>query len=352
MHLKTKVSQLAYYNDLANAIGQPIVILDKAYHIVTANKYFCKITGFQFDDKVDYDFFKAACNSEEQARLKADIEHSFHAGGEFEYSPPGDPDRKFMLSVRSLKLHSSSGKLKVICFRDITLEKIGEERRDDFISVASHELKTPLAIISALSQILEREAVKLAPPEFRVYTSKINTQSKRLLSLASALLDISEIHTGRFTLKLKWFNINDLINDLIEDFSYTHQTHAIKITGEAEVSVYADKQKINQVLSNLISNAIKYSPAAKEINIHVKKNDKGVLISVKDFGIGIPEKEQCKLFQRFSRTDLVYEQTIPGSGLGLYICFEIIRKHAGRLWMESKKDLGSTFYFSLPDFNS
>jgi signal transduction histidine kinase len=348
--LKTKLPHIHYYAEVVNAIGQPIVILDEAFEIITSNKSFCRISGFA--ENTENNFFTVASNSEDEQYLKANIEQSISDGGEFEYTPPGDPDRRYMLSAKDLDPDKNSVHLKVLSFRDITLEKIGEERRDDFISVASHELKTPLAIISALSQILEREATKCDTPAFKVYASKINSQSKKLLSLASALLDISQIHTGKFTLKMKWFNINELIEEITEDFSFTHKTHKILVSGESSASIYADREMISQVLSNLISNAIKYSPDAKEINIHIDRDDKGVLVSVKDFGIGIPEKEQCKLFQRFSRTDIVNEHNIPGSGLGLYICFEIIRKHAGRLWMESKKDSGSTFYFSLPDYNT
>ncbi len=350
--MKSRPSKIKYYDELANAIGQPIVILDTDYHIIFANNSFRKLLGFSEQDTINEDYFTINLNSEEDDNFRSDIEHSIQTGEEFEFSAPNDPDRKFMLTVKGLKRGPDQGKFKVISFRDITLERIGEERRDDFISVASHELKTPLAIISALSQILEREAVKVDAHDFQVYISKINSQSKKLLSLASALLDISQIHTGKFALKMKWFNISELIGELIDDFSYTFKSHTINLSGEKEVSVYADKQMISQVLSNLISNAIKYSPDAREINVHVSKNHKGVLVSVKDFGIGIPEQEQCKLFQRFSRTDLVNEHDIPGSGLGLYICFEIIRKHAGRLWMESRKNSGSTFYFSLPDYNT
>jgi signal transduction histidine kinase len=139
-----------------------------------------------------------------------------------------------------------------------------------------------------------------------------------------------------------------LIDSTILDFKYTSKSHIVEYSHKSEVSIYADRERIAQVLINLISNAIKYSPQAKKIVVNSTIDKNNVKVSIQDFGLGIPTGEQSKIFGRFFRVKGKKEKGISGLGLGLYISQEIVTQHKGKLWVESTEGKGSTFYFSLP----
>ena len=139
-----------------------------------------------------------------------------------------------------------------------------------------------------------------------------------------------------------------MIKDIVETFNYTNETHTIECGGKLTADIYADKERIRQVLTNLLTNAIKYSPKADSVIVRVKKTGKGIIVSVQDFGIGIPKEQQKKVFERFFRAKGKEEKNIQGLGLGLYIAHEIVKEHKGKMWIESTDGKGSIFYFSLP----
>jgi len=161
-------------------------------------------------------------------------------------------------------------------------------------------------------------------------------------------LDVTKIETGSLHLSKENININELIIELIGDMQITTSSHKIVFTPGNETTIFADKDRISQVLINLIVNAIKYSPNADEIIISTKLLLNEIVVSVRDFGIGIDLDDHKKIFERFYRAQGNYEKTFPGFGIGLFIVNEIISNHQGKIWVESKKNSGSIFYFSLP----
>lgn len=347
--LKTLLPEIHYYTQLAESLNQPVAIIDEESDIIVSNKKFCSLCGKEANEVEGKNFFSTLGNGECVKLLQEDLFIKCKSEEEVEYVHCGTDERIFMISANDLVTNDvTSSSLKVLFFKEITSEKINGQKLGDFISIASHELKSPIAIISAYSQIIEREAKVSSNPALRIFASKINQQSKKLVSLSSALLDISGIQTGRSDLKTVVFNLSDAIREVIENFSYTDGDYKILLIAEANVVIQADRQRISQVLHNLISNAIKYSPVDQSIIVKVSKKDGNVIVSVKDHGIGIPEDEQSKLFKRFSRTEFVGKENIPGSGLGLYICCEIVKKHRGDIWVESEIGKGSKFCFSLP----
>jgi signal transduction histidine kinase len=142
--------------------------------------------------------------------------------------------------------------------------------------------------------------------------------------------------------------LEELITEVVGNFQYTISSHIVERTDDTNVKVYADKARIHQVLVNLISNAIKYSPNADKVIVSQKPENGLVTVSVQDFGMGIPKEEQHKIYQRFFRAKGKKEGDIPGLGLGLYISTEIVKQHRGELWVKSTEGKGSTFYFTLP----
>jgi signal transduction histidine kinase len=169
----------------------------------------------------------------------------------------------------------------------------------------------------------------------------------KLESLIRDLLDVSKIQSGQLQLNFQLFNIDELLDETISSFQLVSSTHQIirkdRLNNEM---IFADRQRIEQVLVNLLSNAIKYSPGESEVFVNAKKENNQLIIKVRDFGIGIPPEEQSNIFERFYRMkDLAIH--ISGFGLGLYICRDIITRHHGKIWVETEEK-GSAFYFSLP----
>lgn len=163
-----------------------------------------------------------------------------------------------------------------------------------------------------------------------------------------SFLDSYRLQTGNLKLYKKEFSMDTLLKDIVEIFTFTDDTHTVTYDGTLSVRVHADKERIGQVVTNLITNAIKYSPKADKVLVDLKKEGKKIIVSVQDFGKGIPKVQQEKIFERFYRSKSKEDEKVEGLGLGLYISSEIVREHKGKMWVESNGRKGSTFYFSIP----
>jgi len=223
------------------------------------------------------------------------------------------------------------------------LEKLNAYK-DDFIGLASHELKTPLTSISANLQILER---KLDDGLNKVFVSKTLKHVNKLTNLIGELLDVAKIQSGKLMLSLTKFNIQDVIDEVLENVQMVSPTHKIQLLEDCNVEVLADRQRIDQVLINLLNNAIKYSPDADKVWVRCFRRGKDLVCSVQDFGIGIPKNMLEDVFSQFFRVESIVP-VFPGLGIGLFISNDIVKRHKGRMWAESEVGKGSTFYFSLP----
>lgn len=231
---------------------------------------------------------------------------------------------------------------------DITAQKELEERKDDFVNMASHELKTPITSMKLYTESLRSRLKHLDDRDVQKMITGIKTQTERLQSLVNDLLDVSRLQTGKLMFTPESFNLNSVIKQTITELKGTAKNHTINFNPTGSITLTADKFRIYQVLTNLITNAIKYSPPGSKITIRVKKDRKSVTVSVKDSGIGISKDQQKKVFDRLYQVTDSKEKTFPGLGMGLYISREIIRHHKGTIWVESEPSKGSTFYFTLP----
>ncbi len=219
------------------------------------------------------------------------------------------------------------------------------DKKDEFIGLASHELKTPLTSVTGYLQILNRMIDAEQPKKF---VTKTIQQVKRLSALVSDLLDISKIEAGKLQLAEEHFDIHGVVTDAIELIHQSYRTHEIKLMADVEsLQIYADPQRIEQVIINLLTNAIKYSPKANSVEVRLSQTGNEVQISVKDFGLGIPTEKRQQIFSRFYRVDDL-SPNISGLGIGLYISHEIMSRHGGKLWVDSTLGQGSTFWMSLP----
>ena len=234
---------------------------------------------------------------------------------------------------------------------DITAQKQDEQRKNDFIAMVSHELKTPLTSLKAYVQMLMIKARKGDDNFTEGALDKVNKQVKKMTVLINGFLNVSRLEAGKIYLEKKDFNIDELIQQTVEEITLTTHSHQIIYTHSESVVIHADYDKIGQVINNFLSNAAKYSPKGRQIEIACSSITGMVQVSVKDDGIGISQHDQEKLFARFYRVDNQDTKTISGFGIGLYLCAEIIRRHDGLIWVESEMGKGSTFYFSLPITN-
>jgi signal transduction histidine kinase/PAS domain-containing protein len=230
--------------------------------------------------------------------------------------------------------------------KEIEVRKKLEEQKDVFIGVASHELKTPVTSVKAYVQILNRRFKKIGDVRSSELVMKMDTQLNKLTKLIGDLLDVTKIQNGKLQFQEEVFDFNALTVEIVEEMQRTTEKHEIVTELSQPQMVYGDRDRIGQVMINLLSNAIKYSPQAAKIIVKtVLKNDT-VILSVQDFGVGIPEKKKDQVFERFFRVN-DDQEIFSGLGLGLYISAEIVERHKGTIWVESEKGYGSTFSFSL-----
>ncbi len=233
-------------------------------------------------------------------------------------------------------------------FKNVTERVVLEKQKEDFIGIATHELKTPVTSIKAYAQILLRRFDKEGNAAAAKMVEKMDVQLNKLIALIGDLLDVTKIEGGRLQLHEEEYNFNDLVKEVAEELERTTEDHTIILKLTQVPKIYGDKERIGQVLTNLISNAIKYSPAAGEITITSTVINSEVKICVEDRGLGISKDHQAKVFERFYRVSGPEGDSFPGLGLGLYISHEIIKRQSGRIWVESEKGKGSAFCFTLP----
>lgn len=230
--------------------------------------------------------------------------------------------------------------------RQLYIEKLQELNvfKDEFMAMASHELKTPLTVISVNLEILK---MKMEGDSNLSFIDKTETQVKKFNDLINNLLNVSKINAGRMELDLSHFELNTLVREIAADLQLTTHQHQINFEPDKNICIVeGDYRKICQVMINIITNAIKYSPNGGKIAVKVKRHDGQLLVSCSDNGIGIPEKDLENIFTRFYRVSGI-ASSFSGSGIGLYISSEIIKEHGGRIWVESTPGKGSTFYFTL-----
>lgn len=242
--------------------------------------------------------------------------------------------------VKSIALQAAVALENLRLFEEV---KALSARKDEFIALASHELKTPLTTIKGYLQVLGMQETN---ERARSYMLKTEKQVDKLNSLVTDLFDVSKIEAGKSQLFPEVFSLNALVAETAESLSYAGNTHTILIEAREELVIEADRRKIEQVLINLLNNAIKYSPGSTQVLIQLIPGRHRLTVAVTDKGIGLSIDQQQKIFTRFYRAAGTYN--IPGLGLGLYICQDIIERHHGKLTVKSRLGEGSVFSFSLP----
>lgn len=266
--------------------------------------------------------------------------------------PNGHGPLPVLLSLSRLEI--DGGLSLSIIITDLSFQKEAQqqkktlEQKDEFISIASHELKTPVTSIKGYLQLLRYHFKEEGNEKAAEMLNKADGQVNKLSALISELLDVKKIETGQLRYNEESFDLCALVKEMMQELLSFSNSHVLRYRVVGNGMVHGDRNKISQVISNLIENAIKYSPAKSEVIIEVSAADGKVFCSVKDFGMGIPKDQQQRIFERFYRVGGNTENTYSGLGLGLYISAEIVKRHHGKLTVQSEYGKGSTFQFELP----
>lgn len=279
------------------------------------------------------------------------ISKGYASGGRDYLVKPFDPDVLVLKVKTFIKLYEQTCALQnmqQVLVEEIEFRKQAERTKDEFITMASHELKTPLTSIKGYMQMVDRLMERDQKEEARKFMERTRQQLEKLNILIDDLLDTSKIASGKLDFKNGLYDVDVIIENAVDIIRQTYPSHQIISTGKANVKVFGDQIRIEQVILNYLTNAIKYSPDSTEIlfDVSVLSCDE-VMINITDSGIGIPKDKQGDLFTKFYRVE-ESSNRFQGLGMGLYICAEIIKRHHGRYGVDSEPGKGSSFYFTLP----
>lgn len=317
------------------------------------NAALATLFGYEGTEPMTYDQAIAQVTDGYREKIVEEIEKAIANGGTYDITYTQHRfDNNEIIWLRSLgKINQDEhGNYSIFSgiVMDITEQKQDEQRKNDFIGMVSHELKTPLTSLKGYSQILYAKALKNEDTFSANALKKVTDQVKKMTAMINGFLNISRFESGKIHLNKSNFSLDELVKENIEEAEIIAVKHLLVFYPFEPVLVFADRDKIGSVISNLISNAMKYSAEGKQVEIWCEVKDSKALITVKDQGMGIKAEDIPRLFDRYYRVENEDMQLISGFGIGLYLSAEIILHHNGNIWVESEPGLGSTFYFSLP----
>lgn len=341
-----------YLSSIVQTVRESLIVLAPDLKVLTVNDHFIrtfKVTREETEGILLYELGNGQWNIKELRLLLEKILPSNNPVVDFEVSHdfPHIGKKLMLVNAHRIELEGQFKDRILIAIEDITDRRAIEQRKDDFLSIASHELKTPLTTIKGYVQIINRLLPQTADEKLKNAVGKTTLYIERLNSLIAELLDVSRIQSGNLELHWEPFDFDTMLHEAVDSIQRASQAHSIVVSGSTGCMYHGDESHITQVITNLLSNAIKYSPDHKNVEVHLSQVSDFIKVSVTDKGLGIPPEDRLKIFERFYRVDNI-QRRFPGMGIGLYLCSEIIKNHGGTLWVDSELGKGSTFSFTLP----
>ncbi|TDG34915.1 PAS domain S-box protein [Pedobacter changchengzhani] len=331
---------------MLNAIPQQVWTADQNGALNYVNDVVCKDFGFN-SDQISGRGWQEFIHPEDLDNCLDKWRIALNSGQEYvvEFRLKFADGTYYWHLARALPFIEKEGvKLWIGTNTNIQAQKHNEELKDEFLSIASHELKTPLTSIKAFNQLMARTN---KTEGFNLFIKKSSDQIYRLEKLIMDLLDVTKINAGKMSYNMETFNFREMLVATIESIQHTALNHEIIFATGEEMVYYGDRFRLEQVVHNFLSNAVKYSPNGKKVLVDCKIFQENIIVSIQDFGIGIAQENLSKLFDRYFRVDNTATR-FDGLGLGLFISSEILKRHQGNFWIESNENEGSTFYFGLP----
>lgn len=329
----------SYYIDIENRTFHPSGRLKEFF-------------GFEPDDEVPYEAAIGQIHEDYRQAAMDLVEAAITSGVRFDMEYPvigrNDGRMRWVRGIGTVQVDYSGKKLFTGVLHEITEKKLDEIRKNDFIGMVSHELKTPLTSLTLILQMLDMK-LKGHDDEFVPEAlGKAASQTRRMNNLINGFLNISRLESSKLLIIKKDFDLIKLLEEAIAEAAITTSIHQLLFNKQGSVMVHADRDKIGSVILNLLNNAIKYSPQGMNIEVDFVVEEKEVTVRVKDTGIGIKPQDREKIFDRYYRVEGNDTKYISGFGIGLYLSAEIITRHEGRIWVEGELGEGSVFLFTLP----
>ena len=330
-----------------------IMILDRHCRIRVFNRALVKLTGWPAEEAIGQPCYRVLAlrdrQGEDICRTRCPLmqpEGRLYVEGNIQRD-----GRAIAVGISYSPLYDDEGRLVSIIanVRDITAFREAEEMKSTFISIISHELKSPVALIKGYADTLRREDAHWDEKTLRESLDVIVEESDRLNQLIDNLLDASRLQAGALKLEFSYLRIDKLAEKEVEKFRTQSKEHLFAVDFPPDLPlVRGDSERLRQVLDNLLSNAIKYSPQGGLIKVGGWADEDWVYVYVSDEGIGIPREEQERIFERFYRAESALTPRTRGAGLGLYLCKAVVEAHGGKIWVESEPGKGAKFIFKLP----
>lgn len=346
---------------IVSSMGEGLLLIDKDYKIILLNNKAENLLGVSAREAIGRDMKDVITALKGNAVLREEerpVVKMFNTGqtisvdveDDFYYQISSGVKFPVGLIVTPLRGDGITG--AVVIFRDISEEKKLDESKTNFISVSSHQLRTPLTSIRWFSEmLLDGEAGNLNK-EQKDFVEKIYQSGERMVNLVDLLLQIARVEMGRIRIEPEPIDLKDITQKMVSSLKnildLKSQRIEIKTNPDSIPSVQMDKEMVWQVIQNFISNALRYSPAGSVVSVSIALKDNFIEYSVQDNGIGVPENQKNRLFERFFRADNAVKAVPEGSGLGLFLVKALIEGWGGKIWFESEEGKGATFFFTVP----
>ncbi|KKR20817.1 MAG: PAS/PAC sensor signal transduction histidine kinase [Parcubacteria group bacterium GW2011_GWE2_39_37] len=366
--LKISENKISYYSKKLGAekkrietvlenIADGVFVINNLNKIIIFNRMANNLTGYSASEVLDKNYKTFLKFEDGEGKLcYRFIEDTLKHGKSNEY---GNCDLLIKKDGSKLPVEKSAAPLVdsngetigcIVAFRDVTAAREVDKMKSEFVSLATHQLKTPLTTIKLFSDELLHS--KNDKEKKSLYLERINISVNRMIKLIDDLLNISRLESGKIKPEPETCDLIELVNNSVENCIALANEHRIKIIFKPFVAkrlnINADPTLVSQVIQNMLTNAIKYSGKGKQVVMKIAKEKDNYVLSVKDNGIGIATKDTSKLFSKFFRTEAANQLTNDGTGLGLYLAKMITEASGGKIWFETKENKGTTFYLSLP----
>ncbi|WP_316738883.1 PAS domain S-box protein [Pedobacter aquatilis] len=337
------------FRNMAEATDVFIAVGDDTSNATYFNSSWSRLTGRSMEDLLEFGWVDLVHPEDRDRYLAIYLEAFKNAApftGEFRILDK-DGNYSWLLAKGSPRFNKNGEFAGYISSSvDISELKKDEIRKNDFIGMVSHELKTPLTAISGFVQVLESRAKKNDDAYALTALTRAYNQVKKMTVMINGFLNVSRLESGKLLIVKSEFQLDELLKELVEESDLIQFSHKINLSVSEPITVNADRDKIGSVIANLLSNAVKYSPSGTDVDVRCEILDDNALVSITDDGIGIEKEDIDKLFNRYYRVGT--HHTISGFGIGLYLSSEIIERHSGKIGVRSEIGKGSTFYFEIP----
>ncbi|MEO6330686.1 MAG: ATP-binding protein [Ginsengibacter sp.] len=339
-----------FNENILGSIEDVVIVLDENMNIIKANKPFSKLFMYREVGIKPMNFAELIKPYDAFEEIKSNIQNAIRTKKGFlntaiEIETSSGEKRIFDINC-SIMQHEDGKNHVLLVIHDITVHKLAEREREDLIGFVAHELRNPLANLVLCNDVMDLAIKENNQEEIVDMLQRNKNNVMRLNKMIAELYEAAKINSGNLKLDISTFNFQNMIEEAIDTIEGLQPSYNIVVKGEGNIKINGDRYRLIQVITNYLTNGIKYSNGSKDVILTVHHDNKSITVSVKDEGLGISKNQLSYIFERFFRAEKT--KNLEGIGMGLYLCRQIIHAHKGNVWAESEEGKGSTFYFSIP----